>query len=281
MKGIIASSSALEIERDYELNMPQMALGGLSEAWLFRELGDLHWSMISAGLGASSSKMSDANGDRLYATFTRLSLSATRPLSAFEENEHVTARGRIERYGSGVFFGHVAFGHEKKRIDVRLMSSFTKRSSAASNSSLLKGQPFVPPDSPIPVLLDLPPFANEYRRLRAAPRAAPLFEREYRILPYHDINGVGLLYFAAYPIINDLCEMHYFSEDPEWCMRSSTVARDVHYYGNCNLSDHLVYRLHEKHHHGDTVTLTSSLTRASDETVIASIVTQKALLHRP
>jgi len=29
------------------LNMPQMALGGLSERWLFTELGDMHWSILA------------------------------------------------------------------------------------------------------------------------------------------------------------------------------------------------------------------------------------------
>ena len=32
-----------------------------------------------------------------------------------------------------------------------------------------------------------------------------LYECHYEILPPHDINGVGLLYFAAYPSVFDLC----------------------------------------------------------------------------
>src|SRR5260221_12720939 len=33
--------------RVYRLNMPQMAMGGLSELWLFKEVGGVHWDMIA------------------------------------------------------------------------------------------------------------------------------------------------------------------------------------------------------------------------------------------
>jgi probable biosynthetic protein (TIGR04098 family) len=272
---------AFGLERRYDLNMPQMALGGLSEAWLFRELGDMHWTLISRGLSAPSSQLADANGDRLYATFTRLRFVSDRPLNAFVENDHLSARAGIERFGGGVFFGEISFGNETKRIDAQLMSSFTKRSASSSNLSLLKGQPRIPDDCQIPILGELPSFAQEYRQFRADRPEKVLFEHEYRIAPYHDINGVGLLYFAAYPTINDLCEMHYFSDDPEWCLRSSTCSRDIHYYGNCNLTDTIWYRLHERTESTGRITLVSSLTRSSDGTTIARLVTTKLVAALP
>jgi len=270
-------ATALAVHRHYNLNMPQMALGGLSEAWLFRELGDLHWSLISNGLGAPSSELSDANGDRLYATFTRLYISSTVPLRAFEENDQISASAEISRFGGGVFFGEVAFGNDQHRIHAKLMSSFTKRSSSTSNLSLLKGQPTIPANSAIPVLAELPQFAQDYRTVRASYPTQVLFECDYEILPYHDINGVGLLYFAAYPIISDLCEMKYFPDPGSWCMRASTISRDVHYYGNCDIHDSIVYRLHGKEEHGDMLTLYSSLSRKSDDTMIARLITCKVL----
>jgi len=42
--------------RDYHVNLPQMAAGGISESWLFKEIGDLHWSQISKGLGVPRRK---------------------------------------------------------------------------------------------------------------------------------------------------------------------------------------------------------------------------------
>ena len=256
--------------------MPQMALGGLSESWLFREVGDIHWSMISTGLGVVSSALADANGDRLYATFTRLKITSTAPLISFEENEQASAEGHIARFGGGVFMGNVHFGNPKRSIEVQLMSSFTKRAATGSNLSLLKGQPPIPPDCKIEALSELPEFAKAYRQIRAQPVPEPIFESDYEILPFHDINGVGLLYFAAYPTINDLCEMRYFG-GASWSMDASTISRDVHYYGNCDLNDGIVYRLHDRRDSPDTVVLTSSLSRRSDGMMIAKLVTTKAI----
>ena len=51
----------------------------------------------------------------------------------------------------------------------------------------------------------------EYRDRRSANPDAAIFDSEYEIVPFHDINGVGLLYFAAYPIISDICSLRYFA----------------------------------------------------------------------
>ena len=72
----VTESKAATLRRQYVLNMPQMALGGLSESWLFKELGDAHWAMINAGLGVSSDQLLDGAGARLYATMTRVRLEA-------------------------------------------------------------------------------------------------------------------------------------------------------------------------------------------------------------
>lgn len=118
-----------DLRRQYALNMPQMALGGLSELWLFKEFGDAHWSMITSGLGEPSSALRDGNGDRLYATFTRLRVDATVALARFEENERLTLDGRISRLGGGMFFSELALAGAGKTLRASLMSSFTKRGS--------------------------------------------------------------------------------------------------------------------------------------------------------
>ena len=55
----------------------------------------------------------------------------------------------------------------------------------------------------------MPDFGLGYRAQRGSVLRPALFEAEYKIVPYHDINGVGLLYFAAYPTISDICELAY------------------------------------------------------------------------
>lgn len=267
-----------DARRSQNLNMPQMALGGLSEAWLFRELGDLHWAMICGGLSASSSELADANGDRLYATFTRIRVESSAPLLAFGENDQLETEAYITRYGGTVFFGEATATSGDRQIRAQLMSTFTKRSEPGSNLSLLKGQPTIPADCQIPSLPQLPSFGQDYRTVRAVKDRSTLFERPYDILPHHDINGVGLLYFAAYPTINDLSELSYFDDPYDWCLNYSTINRDVYYFGNCNLGDRIIYRLHSMDREGDVVKLTSSLHRESDNVPIAYLSTSKAKL---
>src|SRR5262249_31853193 len=83
--------------RSYVLNMPQMAMSGLSESWLFKEFGDIHWSILAKGLQRPSHLLRDGNGERLYATFTRLQLDATCALASFRENERVQLNASMSR----------------------------------------------------------------------------------------------------------------------------------------------------------------------------------------
>jgi acyl carrier protein len=53
-----------DTNRNFSIGMPQMATGSLSENWLFKELGDMHWNMLCRGLNVDSSRLADALGKR-------------------------------------------------------------------------------------------------------------------------------------------------------------------------------------------------------------------------
>ena len=72
--------------RKQEIRMPQMANSALSENWLLKEMGDIHWELLSSGLEQKSSEFKDDIGNRLYATFVRINYSLSR-LNLFLENE--------------------------------------------------------------------------------------------------------------------------------------------------------------------------------------------------
>lgn len=272
-----ADGKQVDVRRRYRLNMPQMALGGLSESWLFKELGDLHWSMITSGLGVSSSALCDGNGSRLYATFTRLRIEATCPLLAFVENEDVSLHGAIERFGAGMFFSTISLQGPAKAIRASAMSSFTKRGASNGNTSLLKGQAVIPPGCRIRELQAMPEIGDGYRLRRKSTPAPALFETEYEFIPYHDINGVGLLYFAAYPTISDICELRYMGLGNQWALTASSVSRDIFYFANSDIHDRLIYRVHSRKDRPGEIEIESSLSRASDGTLMAYLVTKKAV----
>jgi len=258
------------IHRSYPVNMPQMAMGGLSESWLFKELGDLHWALITGGLGSPSSELADANGARLYPTFTRIRWRGTVPLAEFRENLTLEAEGRIARYGGSYFFSTMRFSDGYRWIDAELMSTFTKRTAENSNLALLKGQPPIPKDCAIPSLEEQPAFAAGFREHRAANERPSDHETDYTLQPNYDINGVRLLYFAAYPMIADLCEARAQADPVGWHMARSVVARDVFYAGNCDLHDRIHYR---RHLHGSERS-EASLSRRSDGKLMSFVATE-------
>jgi probable biosynthetic protein (TIGR04098 family) len=257
------------------INMPQMALSGLSEAWTFKEIGDLHWSVLTRGLQTTSAAVKDSEGDRLYATFTRIRLTSDIPLTGFRENDRLTLDLGMERFGAGMYFSHatIAGPHGAARADV--MTTFSKFGEAGANTSLLKGQPEIPEGCQIGVLAEMPSFSHEYRARRAATLPPTLFETEYSIVPPHDINGVGLLYFAAYPIIVDICAMRH--GPPAMLSNYSTTVRDVFYFANSMPDDTLIFRVHGWDEADGVLRFDSSLSRKSDGKLMAYIATTKVL----
>ena len=79
----------LSLKKDFTLSMPQLLSGGLSENWLLKELGDIHWKMISENLDAKSDSIVDSNGERLYASFVRLQWISNENLFSFKEHAAV------------------------------------------------------------------------------------------------------------------------------------------------------------------------------------------------
>jgi probable biosynthetic protein (TIGR04098 family) len=99
-----------------------------------------------------------------------------------------------------------------------------------------------------------------------------LFETEYEIIPFHDVNGVGLLYFASYPVISDICSLRY-AADFAAC---STISRDIFYFANADIRDTLVFRIHRWEQSGTTLDIETSLSRKSDGRPMAYLLTNKS-----
>ena len=161
------------------------------------------------------------------------------------------------------------------------MSAFSRRD-GTGNTSLLKGQPLIPDDCAISELAAMPDFGNGYRAQRNQNYGTCIFETAYDIHPYYDINGVGLLYFASYPMINDFCEMKFFSGAHKqvgfWPAASATASRDVHYFSNCDPDDGVIYRLHQLELTDAGATMISTLSRRSDGARMADLITTKRRL---
>lgn len=269
-----AAATPGRARRDYVLNMPQMALSGLAEPWLFKEIGDLHWQLITEFLKTPSSAIADEEGARLYATFTRIRIDVDPELRGFRENQPFSIASTLERYGASMYFADHAVEGPAARVRARTMSTFAKYGERGNNTSLVKGSPIIPDPEAVPAAPAIPEFAAEYRARRAEEPQTVIFECDYDILAPHDINGVGLLYFAAYPTIFDLCiERH---EGPGFLMNHGTVSKDVLYFANAEPGERLRFALHEREVAADgTIRHLASLSRSSDGKRMAEAVSVK------
>jgi probable biosynthetic protein (TIGR04098 family) len=285
------------IKRQYSqiVNMPQMALTGLSESWLFKEMGDCHWHMLCEDLGLKSNEIFDEFRNRLYATFVRIRYEGTASLKHYLENDVIDITGRIKRFGNSLYFGQVDIASVEKNLHCSLVTTFSTRDSDCNNHKLTKGVPSSGNDNAVTSVSEMPKLVMDYVKLKKgtvqnvelgghsfAVTDQALFERSYTLNPYTDINGVGLLYFAAYPLINDYCELEFFNSErmsgSHWALASSTVSRDICYFANCNIEDVITYRLNSYHLIANNrIAIQSTLLRESDGTVMARIFTIKQL----
>lgn len=273
------------------INMPQMALEALSENWLFKEIGGVHWDKICEGLNESSFNLKDNIGNRLYATFVRIRIDCSEHLKVFKENETLNFHGSIKRFGESMYFSQLDIESGQNSISAELMTTFSIRN-ASDNTKLAKSQPDGVKND-IEQYSSFPSFGNEYRLMKKGELKLIsykhfqfkisndiLFETEYELNPYYDLNGVNLLYFAAYPIINDVCEARYCNSKLElqghWEQTYYTSYKDVFYFSNCNISEILIYQMNSIEKINDSYIIQSTLLRKSDKTIMAKIFTVKS-----
>jgi len=273
------------LTENIEIRMPQMANSALSENWLLKCLGDIHWQLISKGFNKKSSDFKDDIGNRLYATFVRVNYSVS-PLNEFLENEIIEFSGNIEGFGNNSFISNIKANCNHKYINAKLMTTFSIRENG-NNNKITKSE-VKERSNQIGKVAGTPMFLNEFRLLKKGLldhiltsfgeftiTDEPIFESEYSINPYYDINGIGLLYFASYPIIADKCFFEYYHNTKMF----TTIYRDVFYFSNCNSTDKIIFKLNNIEENEDQLKTLISLFRKSDHQLLARILTVKQMVE--
>src|SRR5581483_8890344 len=77
------------------LGLPEICPNGISENWLLRHCGAVHWARLADALGVPPERVLDKHGDRLYASFFRVSLQGR--LTDFAEGDEVELECRLQR----------------------------------------------------------------------------------------------------------------------------------------------------------------------------------------
>lgn len=285
---------------DTVVHLPQTDATGLSENWLFKHGGEMHWDYLCAALGVggvNSEQMRDDLGKRLYPTFVAIRGRYEKPLSAVRMDQRLRTSVKLAHFGRAFFQGSITLGNDAARFDLEMLTTFVARNREGLND-LHQSLPSAdltyhcePLGAPPPLLKLSQALRHRdvteydflgYRFSFVAPGLD--LSVGYEPSPYIDYNGAGLLYFAAYPTIADTLERqliikHELMEGAgDWAVRTSTVARDVFYYRNLNLGQRLTATLKRFDHVGEHIVLHTSLTAASDGAALADIITAKCLL---
>jgi probable biosynthetic protein (TIGR04098 family) len=235
------------------LGMPQLGPVGLSENWLLRHLGNVHWGLICEGLRTPSAAISTAEGDRLYASFARVRWRASKSLKAFSESDVVGGRISINRSGESVYTSTADLTCSSASIHVELLSKFSSRVKKNSNNAFRSGTPVMPASSDIPNIEEVSEFISDHRKLRTKKRFEEAFHWSencnfkyvYEPSGYFEFNGANLLYFASYPLIANIGLSHYVGnaslfKRKDWITHVSPVSKDIFYFANCDLDDSVV-----------------------------------------
>lgn len=274
------------METEVRLGMPMLSMSGLSENWLLKTCGDLHWQAICTAMGRPSHAITDARGNRLYASFITLCHRGA-DLSAFQENDHITITTQVRAVSKRRIWSHHRIANNQTGAikELEMLSLFIKRGTGKkANSQISSGEPLS--------TLRLPPYNRDHDRaaiLEPGHRQAPITPTrnqtdlghsyggsnsvEDRPCPATEFNGAKLLYFASFQSILDRAEWQHFAD---WPIENMTCQnRTIRYFGNADPRDTIVVSFLDIAISQANLYHRAILTRRSDGKVIAEIETQK------
>ncbi|WP_246667072.1 Pnap_2097 family protein [Agrobacterium sp. T29] len=190
------------------LGMAEMGYNGLSEQWLLRRAGDLHWRLIARAMGQKDAVFTCSAGQPLYAAFCATTLNFTRP-EIPQLGGELTLAADLYRIGHGrLVSSHRITVNNNEIGRVVLISTFVGRSEPASNHSIVRRTPKViamPPEAPRAVQRIGREAASVARFAVRGNHDLLTGEETRKILPCPsvDFNAAGLLYFPSFSALAD------------------------------------------------------------------------------
>lgn len=278
--------TAPALEQSYVAGMPQLGLYGLSENWLLKECGHLHWLSIARARGQDEPEFADAAGHKSYAALTAVHLRDARLDRVGEHTRFALAvrahaPGRAQHYSRQTLLTGGA-----RQVTVDMLSAFIRREQAGNNRSIVKA----PMDDDhetaddgnlADAALSLQARARLFRagqcvpRMGLSPGAGALHSVTLTPCPHGDFNGAGLLYFASFQSLADRAELALCGHQP-----ARTVERELYFYGNIDPGESVAVELLAQRDSGEGSEGAEfahwwRLRRVADGCRIADLITRK------
>lgn len=254
------------------LGMAQCGWRGLSEGWLLRHLGDVHWGQIAQAMGQSVAVFHDEDGAPVYAAFCAIAVNVAQPALA-RPGAVLSIGSRLRRLSTtrlisfhDLSIDGLPFG------DVTMITIFVRHDASRRNAQIQRVQPRgvlrVPMMDPGADAGLVDEAAQLIRRLKAdGPHPEPVGEIDVTPCPTTDFNAAGLLYCASYPALADRAEWAVMRQASQGFL----IRRRIVFLGNVDPAEPLFARLwcdpmRAGGHH---------ITLAAQDRLIAHVSTQK------
>ncbi|WP_137719442.1 Pnap_2097 family protein [Methylobacillus flagellatus] len=239
----------------YLAGMPQLGYQGLSENWLLKECGHLHWTGLADKLGKATPEFIDDEGRKAYAAFIAVRVRAYSP--AIRENQSFVVRSALMQVAQARHFSAHALQPneeagtlaEAARWQVEMLSTLVFRREADNNQSVMRASFSAAPN------IQSTPEAEELMETSMRMRKGVWSEcmgfsrverrnlKQMSFLPCPDIdfNGANFLYFANFQAFVERAEWQWFGR------MTHLVEREMYFYSNLNVGDRLVVQLCDLH----------------------------------
>ncbi|QTG16865.1 hypothetical protein G6M86_26485 (plasmid) [Agrobacterium tumefaciens] len=188
--------------------MAEMGYRGLSEQWLKRRAGDLHWHLIARAMGQREAVFTCSDGEPLYAAFCATSVKIARP-ELPRLGVQLTLNADLYRVGHGRLSSLLFITVDGVEVGrMVLVSIFVGRSERGVNRSVVRRSPRVlimPPEAPLAIRRVAEHASDVARDIRHRSVTLANTLETQRILPCPaiDFNAAGLLYFPSYSALAD------------------------------------------------------------------------------
>ena len=228
----------LSEERQVVLGMPHLCPAGLSENWLWKELGHSHWGLIARGFGRAAAGFGAEGSAPVYAAFRAIALRDG-DLGAAAENQALELRSAlIQLSGTRVVSRHRASLAGRTVAEVDMTSVFVRREAAGVNRSIVR----VRLDGGVGPARPSVPAAARPGPGAGLPREG---ERELGTVvvepcPHLEFNGAGLLYFSSFVAAVDRAEWRLLGARTPLL---ATRDRQAVFHGNVEVGEALAVRL--------------------------------------
>lgn len=228
--------------------MPHLAVAGLSETWLLKEAGHVHWQLLEEAVGCRSRHWKAASGARLYASFIAYRIEG-RLAAAVGEGDLLDCHSELAATSRNRFCSRHVLRSASLPFETTLtmITSFVRRDGDSNRGFVRTSFGSSELDEGFGSIVDeLLGTRRQFRRDAVQVRESASCVSRFSTCPMEDFNHAGMVYFATFPRYLDRAERGMQSGLPTPLVLPPLVSRSCFYFGNADAGDEIeaaaVYR---------------------------------------